>query len=60
MDCRSRIDFLYKNFEKNRNPRFSEEHTSGLMALQNKDCIPINKADVVDLQPAKEKNDFKN
>jgi len=35
------VDFLYENFKKSRNPNFSEEHTSGLMALQNKDCIPI-------------------
>ncbi|KAG4915470.1 hypothetical protein JHK87_053027 [Glycine soja] len=35
------IDFLYENFEKNRNNLFSEEHTSGLMTLQNMDCIPI-------------------
>ena len=35
------VDFLYENFEKEKNPNFYEEHTSGLMALQNKDCIPI-------------------
>jgi len=35
------IDFLYENFEKGKNPNCAVEHTSGLMALQNKDCIPI-------------------
>jgi len=37
------IDFFYENFEKNRTSTsiFYEEQASGLMALQNKDCIPI-------------------
>ncbi|KAH1214236.1 hypothetical protein GmHk_14G042008 [Glycine max] len=35
------VDFLYENFEKNRNKIFPKEHTSGRMALQNKDCITI-------------------
>ena len=35
------VDFLYENFEKGKNPNYSVEHTSGLMELQNKDCIPI-------------------
>ena len=35
------VDFLYENFEKGKNQNTFVEHTSGLMALQNKDCIPI-------------------
>ena len=27
------VDFLYNFFKKSKNPNFSEEHTSGLMAL---------------------------
>ena len=36
-----KVDFLYENFEKSQNPNCFVEHISGLMALQNKDCIPI-------------------
>jgi len=35
------VDFLYGNFEKSRSPNFTEEQKNGLMALKNKDCIPI-------------------
>ncbi|KAH1262256.1 hypothetical protein GmHk_02G004924 [Glycine max] len=38
-----KVDFFYENFEKNRNSTSisTKEQTSGLMALQNKGCIPI-------------------